>query len=96
MAAADIGQSDLIKRLAHNDKAVRDRAVATVSQWLASKPVVSDVDMLKLWKGMFYCTAAPDTFQCSVVSYSYQYMIAPPQVFGCRTKHQFNKNWRTI
>jgi ribosomal RNA-processing protein 1 len=49
-------QNDLIKRLAHNEKAVRDKAVATVSKWLAVKPQIEETDLLKLWKGMFYCT----------------------------------------
>jgi ribosomal RNA-processing protein 1 len=53
--AAD-SSTDLIRRLAHNDKPVRDRAVRAVSEWLAKRKEVGEMDMLKIWKGVFYCT----------------------------------------
>ena len=45
------------KKLANNDKVVRDRAVKRIKTWLSSKPGDSfdQLDMMKLWKGLFYC-----------------------------------------
>ena len=45
------------KKLANNDKKVRDRAVKRMRIWLSSRPGESfdDLDMMKLWKGLFYC-----------------------------------------
>jgi ribosomal RNA-processing protein 1 len=47
--------NSLPKRLAHNEKRVRDTAIAALAQWLDRRDVVSDVDMMTLWKGLFYC-----------------------------------------
>ncbi|GLT93628.1 hypothetical protein SLE2022_114110 [Rubroshorea leprosula] len=55
MDGAEAGQS-LIKRLASCDKPTRDRTVRTLLQtWLPSQPQVSEEDMKRLWKGLFYC-----------------------------------------
>ena len=45
------------KRLANNDAKVRNRAVRRMKLWLSSKPGESfgELDMMKLWKGLFYC-----------------------------------------
>eukprot|EP00656_Telonema_subtile_P049269 TRINITY_DN6081_c0_g1_i1.p1 TRINITY_DN6081_c0_g1~~TRINITY_DN6081_c0_g1_i1.p1 ORF type:complete len:409 (+),score=186.47 TRINITY_DN6081_c0_g1_i1:129-1355(+) len=43
------------KKLAHNDKKVRDKTVKVLRQWLSKMPNMSDLDFLKLWKGLFYC-----------------------------------------
>ena len=45
------------KKLANNDKKIRDRAVKRMRVWLSSRPgeSFSDLDMMKLWKGLFYC-----------------------------------------
>ncbi|KAK8625911.1 hypothetical protein V6N13_057068 [Hibiscus sabdariffa] len=46
----------LIKLLAACDKSSRDRAVRSLlDSWLPSQSEVSDEDMKKLWKGLFYC-----------------------------------------
>ncbi|GLT41217.1 hypothetical protein SLA2020_152980 [Shorea laevis] len=46
----------LIKLLASCDKATRDRTVRTLlNTWLPSQPEVSEDDMKRLWKGLFYC-----------------------------------------
>jgi hypothetical protein len=44
----------LAKRLAHNDLAVRNKAVKMMTLWLIKREVAAS-DMLKLWKGLFYC-----------------------------------------
>ncbi|BFZ57658.1 hypothetical protein PYCC9005_004711 [Savitreella phatthalungensis] len=47
--------SPFIKRLAANDRPTRDAAVASLKQYLGSKRVFGEMDLLKLWKGLFYC-----------------------------------------
>ena len=55
MSQAPSGQSALIRRLADNDKGVRDRSIALIRDWLAKRASVSETDMLKIWQGVFYC-----------------------------------------
>ena len=43
------------KRLADNEKANRDVAVKQLRVWLAKKPNLSESDLLKIWKGLFFC-----------------------------------------
>ncbi|KZO91260.1 Nop52-domain-containing protein [Calocera viscosa TUFC12733] len=44
------------KFLAHNDKEVRDKAVASLRSFLVSSPhALPPQEMTKLWKGIFYC-----------------------------------------
>jgi hypothetical protein len=45
----------LAAKLAHNDKRVRDRSVRLFRDWLARRKEVATADLLKLWKGLFYC-----------------------------------------
>ncbi|GAV90324.1 Nop52 domain-containing protein [Cephalotus follicularis] len=46
----------LIKQLASCDKATRDKSVQTLlKSWLPNQTHVSDEDMKKIWKGLFYC-----------------------------------------
>lgn len=42
-------------RLAHTEKVVRDKAVANLSAFLASREDMSELELLKVWKGLFYC-----------------------------------------
>ncbi|CAB3995151.1 ribosomal RNA processing 1 homolog A-like isoform X1, partial [Paramuricea clavata] len=47
------------KKLASNEKTVRDKAVKKLRTWISTRRSVSsgltESDMLKLWKGLFYC-----------------------------------------
>ena len=45
----------LAKKLADNDVAIRSRAVKLVRHWLQKRKSLGDLDLLKLWKGLFYC-----------------------------------------
>ncbi|KAJ3094402.1 Ribosomal RNA processing protein 1 B, partial [Phlyctochytrium planicorne] len=36
-------------------KKIRDNAVKQLREWLKSKENIDDIEMLKLWKGLFYC-----------------------------------------
>jgi hypothetical protein len=42
-------------RLAHTEKSVRDKTVANLSAFLASREEMSELELLKIWKGLFYC-----------------------------------------
>jgi hypothetical protein len=42
--------------LAHTSKKVRDTALRGLAQWLADRAAnLSELDLMKLWKGLFYC-----------------------------------------
>ena len=44
------------RQIAHSDKSVRDGALEAIKQHLQSNgDAMSDLEMLKLWKGLFYC-----------------------------------------
>ncbi|KAI8148930.1 hypothetical protein BJV82DRAFT_590117 [Fennellomyces sp. T-0311] len=43
------------KHLAANEKKTRDKAVASLKRYISMGPELSKVDLLKLWKGLFYC-----------------------------------------
>lgn len=43
------------KLLASTEKADRDKAVRAIGAWLVKRSDVSDQDLAKLWKGIFYC-----------------------------------------
>ncbi len=45
----------LARRLAHNDKKVRDSTVKNLRRWLSKHDSVSKLDLMKIWKGLFYC-----------------------------------------
>ena len=89
------GQSDLIRRLADNDKGVRDRAIKAIRDWLAKRSEVSETDMLKIWKGVFYCTWRSRRFGSPLLPWTPRLtsLACPHQVFGCRTRLPFSKNW---
>lgn len=37
------------------DKRVRDQALSSLKTYLGAQSTISDLDLLKLWKGLFYC-----------------------------------------
>ncbi|KAJ2801713.1 hypothetical protein H4R20_003568 [Coemansia guatemalensis] len=43
------------KRLAHVDKSVRDQAVAAIGQVLAQSGELTNIELLRHWKALFYC-----------------------------------------
>lgn len=55
--ADDAQSSPFIKHLASSDKRTRDSALASLRAFLASRSEISELDLLKLWKGLFYCTS---------------------------------------
>eukprot|EP00249_Psilotum_nudum_P016965 c26081_g1_i2 orf=249-2342(+) len=43
------------RRLASPDKKTRDKAISLLVVWLTSQKAVSEADLKKIWKGLFYC-----------------------------------------
>ncbi|KAG2227293.1 hypothetical protein INT45_004248 [Circinella minor] len=43
------------KHLAANEKKTRDKAVSSLRRYISNGPELSRLDLLKLWKGLFYC-----------------------------------------
>lgn len=48
-------RSKLARALGSVDFTTRERGVEVLSRWLAKKPRDLDTELLKLWKGIFYC-----------------------------------------
>ena len=64
MAAKENGKKEIgsievyfAKKLANNDKKIRDRALKRMRVWLSSRTgdAFTDMEVMKLWKGLFYC-----------------------------------------
>ncbi|KAG0236444.1 hypothetical protein BGW41_000416 [Actinomortierella wolfii] len=55
MPAAKESSSPFGKRLASSDKKVRDKAVKALKKWVSHKKSFTDLEVMKLWKGLFYC-----------------------------------------
>ncbi|KAL9965525.1 hypothetical protein ACROYT_G029334 [Oculina patagonica] len=57
--AAGGAEEHFAKKLANNEKIIRDKAVNKLRAWIRSRPKdgpgFSEVDLLKIWKGLFYC-----------------------------------------
>ncbi|KAK9464340.1 hypothetical protein V1512DRAFT_268574 [Lipomyces arxii] len=48
-------QSDLLKRLAANDRPTREKGLDSLSTLLSQPEKLDNLDMLKIWKGLYYC-----------------------------------------
>ncbi|KAF9964380.1 hypothetical protein BGZ70_006541 [Mortierella alpina] len=48
------------KRLAANDRKTRDKAVKALGRWISSKKEFTHLELMKLWKGLFYCVWLSD------------------------------------
>ncbi|KAH7114302.1 hypothetical protein B0J11DRAFT_132757 [Dendryphion nanum] len=52
---ADPQNNPFIKNLASSDKEVRDQALDSLRTYLSAQRQIGELDLLKLWKGLFYC-----------------------------------------
>jgi hypothetical protein len=55
------------------DKEVRDEALDSLRKYLGAQSEIKELDLLKLWKGLFYCTLDPtpashDLLRCASLS----------------------------
>ncbi|KAI3932662.1 hypothetical protein MKW98_012633 [Papaver atlanticum] len=53
----------IIQHLASCNKSTRDKAIKLLKSWFPSQPEVSDEQMRKIWKGLFYCVWHSDKQQ---------------------------------
>jgi ribosomal RNA-processing protein 1 len=53
--ASDAQNNPFIRNLASSDKKVRDGALDSLKTYLGAQSEISELDLLKLWKGLFYC-----------------------------------------
>lgn len=44
------------------DKDIRDNALDSLRTYLGGRSEISELDLLKLWKGLFYCTLLGSSF----------------------------------
>ncbi|KAI9881045.1 MAG: hypothetical protein M1830_008927 [Pleopsidium flavum] len=52
--ASDVQPAPFVKQLAANDRPTRDKAVSSLRTYLQGKQHFSDLELLKLWKGLFF------------------------------------------
>ncbi|CAO2650309.1 Nn.00g016010.m01.CDS01 [Neocucurbitaria sp. VM-36] len=53
--ASDAQNNPFIRHLASSDKKVRDEAFTSLRTYLGAQSEIAELDLLKLWKGLFYC-----------------------------------------
>ncbi|KAH8808192.1 hypothetical protein F5884DRAFT_674289 [Xylogone sp. PMI_703] len=53
--ASDIKQTPFVRELAANDRPTRDKALASLRTYLSGRRDLPPIELLKLWKGLFYC-----------------------------------------
>ncbi|KAF1936558.1 hypothetical protein EJ02DRAFT_358865 [Clathrospora elynae] len=53
--ASDAQNNPFIRNLASSDKKIRDQALDSLRTYLGAQSNISELDLLKLWKGLFYC-----------------------------------------
>eukprot|EP00959_Pyramimonas_sp_CCMP1952_P282579 5906388-Pyramimonas_sp.AAC.1 len=46
--------SKFARKLAHTEVQVREKAFNNLSKWLQSREEMTELDMLRVWKGLFY------------------------------------------
>eukprot|EP00951_Prasinocladus_malaysianus_P050533 scaffold681435_cov57-Prasinocladus_malaysianus.AAC.3 len=49
------GESKFARALGSTDYQTREKGLAALGRWMSSKDSIPDSDLLKLWKGIFYC-----------------------------------------
>ncbi|KAG0044984.1 hypothetical protein BGZ89_005824 [Linnemannia elongata] len=60
VGSAQDSSSPFGKKLAANDKKTRDKAVKALGRWISNKKDFTHIELMKLWKGLFYCVWMSD------------------------------------
>ncbi|KAH8425967.1 ribosomal RNA processing 1 family protein [Aspergillus melleus] len=93
---ADLQKTPFVKELASSDRRTRDKATESLTLFLRSKTDLSLLDLLKLWKGLFFCfyhSDRPLTQQALARNLSYGIVPTLPRA----TLHRFLRAfWITI
>lgn len=80
--ATDIQHTPFVKQLAANDRPTRDKAVDSLRTYLSGRRDLPHLELLKLWKGLFYCmwmSDRPLTQQALATSLADLVSILPPE-----------------
>ncbi|CAG8231193.1 unnamed protein product [Penicillium salamii] len=89
-------KTPFVRELGSSDRKVRDKALDSLTQFVRSRNDLSLVDLLKLWKGLFYCfyhSDRPLTQQALARALSYSLVPSLPRA----TLHRFLRAfWITI
>ncbi|KAL2871995.1 ribosomal RNA processing 1 family protein [Aspergillus lucknowensis] len=92
----DLAKTPFVRELASSDKKIRDKATDSLALFLRSKTDLSLLELLKLWKGLFFCfyhSDRPLTQQALARNLSYSLVPALPR----STVHRFLRAfWITI
>ncbi|TPR01981.1 Vacuolar import and degradation family protein [Aspergillus niger] len=93
---SDVTKTPFVRDLASSEKKIRDKATDSLSLFLRSKTDLSLIDLLKLWKGLFFCfyhSDRPLTQQALARTLSYSLVPTLPR----STLHRFLRAfWITI
>ncbi|KAL4886551.1 nucleolar protein,Nop52-domain-containing protein [Aspergillus karnatakaensis] len=93
---ADLAKTPFVRELASSDKKIRDKATESLGLFLRSKTDLSLLELLKLWKGLFFCfyhSDRPLTQQALARNLSYTLVPSLPR----STVHRFLRAfWITI
>ncbi|KAL6239909.1 nucleolar protein,Nop52-domain-containing protein, partial [Aspergillus navahoensis] len=93
---ADLAKTPFVRELASSDKKIRDKATDSLALFLQSKTDLSLLELLKLWKGLFFCfyhSDRPLTQQALARNLSYTLVPSLPRA----TVHRFLRAfWITI
>ncbi|KAL4755046.1 hypothetical protein BDW72DRAFT_164955 [Aspergillus terricola var. indicus] len=93
---ADLAKTPFVRELASSEKKIRDKATDSLALFLQSKTDLSLLELLKLWKGLFFCfyhSDRPLTQQALARNLSYTLVPSLPRT----TVHRFLRAfWITI
>jgi hypothetical protein len=53
--ALSAGNTKFARALGSTDFHTREQGLQALSRWLTHKQLISELDMLKLWKGIYFC-----------------------------------------
>ncbi|KAI4146327.1 MAG: hypothetical protein L6R39_003485 [Caloplaca ligustica] len=53
--APDIQESPFVKQLASSDRPTREKALESLRIYLSSQRQLTNIELLKLWRGLFFC-----------------------------------------
>ncbi|KAA6411133.1 MAG: nucleolar NOP52 variant [Lasallia pustulata] len=56
---ASVQETPFVKQLASNDRPTREKALSSLRTYLTSNRTFTPLELLKLWKGLFFCTQSP-------------------------------------
>ncbi|KAE8355556.1 nucleolar protein,Nop52-domain-containing protein [Aspergillus coremiiformis] len=93
---ADLQKTPFVRELASSDKKIRDKATDSLTLFLRSRTDLSLIELLKLWKGLFFCfyhSDRPLTQQALARNLSYSLVPTLPRSAVHRFLRAF---WITI